>query len=531
MSLFRRTQRTHQPSASASRARRPRRQKLGLEALEGRQLLSLGPPDRVNTIPVADFEFGSANATNTHGQSVVAWVDTDFPQAHRIFAQMLNADGTKRGLPITVEANNLSHDGPAVAIDPKGNFVVAYMEKELDGHHDVVAKRFNSLGQQIGGRVANVVIGDNKNAYDPSVAMDGFGDFVISYTVDFTSTDQDVRARFFNSSGNFVQSLAFNGATGADETQSRVAMDSYGDIAIVWTKNQTEIDLARFSFDGTHPILDATGPAITGGRISAPSVAVADSGTMEIAYEFNDGSNGGLSKIGANRFDFYTGAVDGPPILIQSNAGTIVAGTSVANLSIGGIDGPFVVGYPIVGGFNGNGQFNTGGEVTVVDSLDSGNTIAERDTLFFAYDKTFGGDSVSVSANGATGTFLVTYTGMNPSDNNLTNIFEQVGNPFTGPAAKNLALTPTVQVGQVATLTGQLTDTRGDKNLTLTVNWGDGSKPQQSHPGLKAFAVKHKYVKPGVYKVHATWSDDHGLANNRLLYIIVKPGPAATPGH
>jgi hypothetical protein len=76
-------------------------------------------------------------------------------------------------------------------------------------------------------------------------------------------------------------------------------------------------------------------------------------------------------------------------------------------------------------------------------------------------------------------------------------------------------------VGQLATLTGSLMDASGNANLTLTVNWGDGSKPDQSKPGLKPFAVTHKYLKPGTYKVYATWSDDHGLSRSRDLFVTV----------
>jgi hypothetical protein len=75
-------------------------------------------------------------------------------------------------------------------------------------------------------------------------------------------------------------------------------------------------------------------------------------------------------------------------------------------------------------------------------------------------------------------------------------------------------------------LSGQLTDGAGNANLTLTVVWGDGSQPQQSKPGLKPFAVTHKYAVAGTYKVRVTWSDDHGLSNNRELFITVNPAPA-----
>jgi hypothetical protein len=136
-------------------------------------------------------------------------------------------------------------------------------------------------------------------------------------------------------------------------------------------------------------------------------------------------------------------------------------------------------------------------------------------------------DTAAVSSAGITGNFLVTYTAVDQS-NGGTNINGRYGQVSFAPAAKKLALTPTIQAGQLAHLTGQLTDAAGDANLTLTVNWGDGSLPKQTKPGLKPFAVTHKFLKPGVYKVQVTWSDEHGLSNSRDLFITVKP---ATKGH
>ena len=72
-------------------------------------------------------------------------------------------------------------------------------------------------------------------------------------------------------------------------------------------------------------------------------------------------------------------------------------------------------------------------------------------------------------------------------------------------------------------------DADGDTNLTLTVDWGDGSKPQQSQPGIKPFAVTHKYAHAGTYTVHVTWTDSTGLSNSRDLKIKVEEGQVGRP--
>src|SRR4051812_50068627 len=86
------------------RARRPRRQRPGLEALEGRQLMTLSPEFLVNTT-IRNAQFFSDNASAANGTKVVVWAD-QFSTTHLdndIRAQMYNADGSKRGGEIIVE--------------------------------------------------------------------------------------------------------------------------------------------------------------------------------------------------------------------------------------------------------------------------------------------------------------------------------------------------------------------------------------------------------------------------------------------
>jgi hypothetical protein len=105
-------------------------------------------------------------------------------------------------------------------------------------------------------------------------------------------------------------------------------------------------------------------------------------------------------------------------------------------------------------------------------------------------------------------------------------------NTATGsaPAAQNLTLTSHVRVGELATLSGQLVDADPGDVLTLTVDWGDGSPVQTSKPDRAPFAVTHRYLEPGEYTVHATWTDSTGLSNSRDLTIAVKPARHAGHG-
>jgi len=80
-----------------ARPRRSRRQRLAVEALEGRQLLSLGSEFRVNqsTFPTSFF---SDNASSANGMHMAVWASDDgFVGGNAIKGQLYNASGFRVG--------------------------------------------------------------------------------------------------------------------------------------------------------------------------------------------------------------------------------------------------------------------------------------------------------------------------------------------------------------------------------------------------------------------------------------------------
>src|SRR5262245_7143719 len=98
-----------------------RRRRPSLEALEGKQLLSLGPQivGTVNTKTI-NAQYGSDNATNAGGDSVVVWTDTWSPTDTDIRAQRYNSFGAKVGPEIIVAFSSAREYDPSVAIDGQG---------------------------------------------------------------------------------------------------------------------------------------------------------------------------------------------------------------------------------------------------------------------------------------------------------------------------------------------------------------------------------------------------------------------------
>jgi hypothetical protein len=98
--------------------------------------------------------------------------------------------------------------------------------------------------------------------------------------------------------------------------------------------------------------------------------------------------------------------------------------------------------------------------------------------------------------------------------------------PRTGaaPQAQDLTLTDQIQVGELATLSGQLVTDNPDAQLQLIVDWGDETDPDVVEPGLDPFSLQHSYDTPGTYTVRAIWTDlATGESNSQDLTIVVLP--------
>jgi hypothetical protein len=259
------------------------KQRPSLEALEGRKLLSLGAelPGTVNST-VFLTQTAPDNATNSGGASVVVWeTQVDITNTD-IRAQRYNSFGGKVGPEFIVANTALSEIAPTVAIDDRGDFVVAWREVQGNGSSGILkAQRFGSNGAVVGSRIT-VASGD---VSDPDVAMDGAGDFVISYTK-VRNNNVDVQARRFKSSGQLL-GVVTAGASPSAENHARVAMTPDGRFDIVWERAFSASDhnvfMSRFAANGkllqTHTI--STSPV----NDETPSISVDDAGNGVVAWE------------------------------------------------------------------------------------------------------------------------------------------------------------------------------------------------------------------------------------------------------
>jgi hypothetical protein len=185
----------------------------------------------------------------------------------------------------------------------------------------------------------------------------------------------------------------------------------------------------------------------------------------------------------------------------------------------------------ILGGSGGHHVFNVG-------SNSSTPTASTLDAIQGVLNITSGSatDTLNINDQGSTTQHIYTLTqgtpnstftrsAPNPVTINFSSIIHLVANKGallgTPPQAAELTFPTTVTAGRHATLSGRLV---GTGELSLSVDWGDGSQPEQSTPDQRPFRLKHKYAQPGTYHVRAVWTDSAGQSGFRELTITVTSG-------
>jgi autotransporter-associated beta strand protein len=106
---------------------------------------------------------------------------------------------------------------------------------------------------------------------------------------------------------------------------------------------------------------------------------------------------------------------------------------------------------------------------------------------------------------------------------------------INSPAAfQNRSITSPINEGQVAAVSGTITDPDPLDTFFLDVNWGDGSKPQTFTflPGTpRAIQVTHRYLDDGSFNVHLSWRDRHQPGNSAdLIATVLNVAPVVDAG-
>jgi hypothetical protein len=198
-------------------------------------------------------------AREPSGNFVITWEDRRNGEASPdIYAQRYNSSGNPIGSNFKVNDAGTYQLQPAIAMDCLGNFVITWMD-ERNGNYDIYAQRYNFSGAPLG---SNFKVSDDAGAADqlfPAIAMDGSGDFVITWDDERSGTDNDdIYVQRYNSSGTPQGSnFKVNDDAGiANQWTPDIAMDDSGNFIITWydTRNGNYDIYAQRYYSSGNPI-------------------------------------------------------------------------------------------------------------------------------------------------------------------------------------------------------------------------------------------------------------------------------------
>ncbi len=201
----------------------------------------LGVEFRVNTTTSAS-QTAPSIAMEPDGDFVVAWSGNGAGDTSGVFLQRYDASGEPRGGELLVNTFTTSVQSfAAVAIDSDGDFLVVWQGNGQGDNFGIFARRFSAAGVPQGEQfILNTFT--TLEQFSPQVAMDADGDFVVMWT-DGTAAapGQDgsasgIYAQRFNSAG-VPQGGEFrvNTITAESQQNGSVAMDDSGDFIVTWT--------------------------------------------------------------------------------------------------------------------------------------------------------------------------------------------------------------------------------------------------------------------------------------------------------
>jgi len=283
-SLFRRTFRQWARSGTKPVAR-PRNCPLQCEALEDRLLPSLTGAEILVNAKVAGVQKEAVSATSSNGSSVVVWTDVLSAKDSDIKAQRFDANGNKVGAEIAVATGRTIQHDPQVSMDALGNFVVIWTSDWSSTDFDIHGQRFAANGSRFGTEFT--VASSPKSEFDPGVAMAANGDFVVTYTLQFNSTDRDVKAVQYRANGAVVRLIDVATSTRVEE-QASVAAAADGRFAVAY-QSDNNVYVARYTAAGVRSGLSTV--AGTAAVEREADVAMDNTGNVLVVWQQQTGSS------------------------------------------------------------------------------------------------------------------------------------------------------------------------------------------------------------------------------------------------
>jgi hypothetical protein len=302
--------------SSCGRSARCRQQvRLALEALEERCVPSatvqvLG--DFTGSLVGTQQSYNGrtvARDTNT-GNYAVTWMAND-PTHNGIYARLFRADNTPLTGPVHIASTIYGNDyDPNIAMNAQGQFAVAWTHRYGSstgiGDTDIFVQRFSANGLPTYQRV--VAMSDHSE-FDPSVALDNFGNLMVAYTYQYSSSDLDVYVWTERPTGLSTFKLA---TSSNNEYAPSLALNASGLGVVAFQYDYSDDDRDIYARRVSTGV--STGPpGAIGGNIAVittgddqfdPSVSINPSNSFVVSYtEDVQYVQGHAPKVFARQFD------------------------------------------------------------------------------------------------------------------------------------------------------------------------------------------------------------------------------------
>lgn len=243
-------------------------------------------------------------AMEQSGSFMVVWEDWSAAHGSNVSVRGFAADGIPLAPEFHVGAFTTSFDqGPSIAADPLGGFLVVWTSFAMDGSlWGVFGRHLGGDGSPRGDEFqVNSFTTDSQ--IHPSVAMDGFGNSIVVWeSLEQDGSGRGVFGRRFGSDGTPLgPDFQVNTYSTGSQEHPAVAADPEGNFLVVWESDEQDGDeegvfARRFASDGTPQGAEWQVNDFTTSYQRNPSVAADASGNFVVVWtsDRNDGFDAGI---------------------------------------------------------------------------------------------------------------------------------------------------------------------------------------------------------------------------------------------
>ena len=271
----------------------------------------VGPEFQVNTYTTSSQD-GPSVASDANGNFVVVWQsryqDLSFVS---VFGQRFDSSGNPLGTEFQVNTFTTENQRySSVASDSSGNFVVVWGGYGEEDYYGIVGQRFDNGGNRLGGAF-QVNTYTTSSQKEPSVASDATGNFVVvwdSYSQD--GSQGGVFGQRFDHNGKPLgKEFQVNRNSIYWQVRSSVASDAIGDFVVVWSNfyygpetRSYGIFGQRYDKRGTRLGDEFQVNTYTGGKQQFPRVASDATGNFVVVWT-NSSHDGSSYGVFGQRYD------------------------------------------------------------------------------------------------------------------------------------------------------------------------------------------------------------------------------------